>query len=849
MTAECTAILRRRLDALLDRLAELLDPDEVLCWPTLRHALPPEAVALADKPHLHSARPSRGKLHAWINARSLAIRGAWADPEAREPAKDGSLFSVGPRPRLHPFRVGERLAALREHANALVREAAEDLADEASWLLPNSPSEATAVQELLAEGQKRLSWPISCAGGEIVRLARWAWWRSGEDLPPWAESEHGLVDLWPDDLAGEKEAQRWAAAMTGGAFRSETTVLDGEKLADLIRDKTVEPGIDALRRVALLQEKAERRTRDPFDLFVHPRWLLLHAAHRELFPPWHAWDTMDQACTGTETEDPREIHLVEAAKWAGKGKAHEDARGELAKAFLQGLQAARQTLGMDGEPSKTAEQDGMLDLTAKGAKLLRDLGETGSFYAGKLEEEDRKAWAAANETLLPGVERPPTSALWSPWLGTEPGGLPPFALVLCEALWFDRVKPEIEKDRARQEARGAPALGLVVTSDGRHWGKAPSAAAAIGWAWGASGERVDTCGAASVVVDGARYVEQPSTMGRYVAASAVLLDSGRGKGGRRTAQLSLDLPEPPKDERPLPLYVAHLATLRGGRGGELVSPTIGKVLLLMLATGRGHISIRDLAGLVYPEGTRIERHKHMVEVSKGLWLAKSLHVVTPEDLAVPVFSATVPCDPLKPVPHAEPDWSLTDRFAREFVGAGTRTPGDLLVCWTMLLGLGPRQGPELRAYMRAADLWNRSRVFGGKGKGKLHEGSIPEIPARLWVAEVNELSPSAVKYASQRRGEDSQRVELARNTRRAFGALEELERRGMIGKARVMGRGRHRRVRLLPPPELEEAYRKFRAGEGKRTGIDELKPEGSDTRRTVRKGRGKRRKSEKNGCE
>lgn len=532
------------------------------------------------------------------------------------------------------------------------------------------------------------------------------------------------------------------------------------------------------------------------------------------------------------------VHLELARLSEARGRKAE----KLADALADKLSEARVAFGMDKSPpvgpeacreavNAEGKELGLLWLDELAASFIESIGELGRSHAQAWREDAAARWSAAHDPSTPEAERPPADALWRLWLPTEQAaGASPFALGVALCLW----------------SLGVATIELVETGDGRRWGKATSAVAGMAWAMGGHGKLEDTHGAPSVVVDGSRYVEQPATMGRYVSGSALLLNSGR-KGQSRTVQLRLDLSEPPQKQHPLALYVANLATLRGGRGGEIVSPTIGKVLLLMLASERGRISVRDLARLAYPRGTRIERSKHMVEVSKALWLAKGLHAVTPEDLAVPMFTVTAPANPEAPRPDAEPSWDLTPRFRAEFVGAGTRTPGWLLLCWTALLGLGPRQGPELRAYVRAADLWNRCRVPGGNKKGMLHSGRIPEIPANQWVAEVNELPPGAVTYANKGEGSAGQRVEKARATERALGALEELEARGMIGEARIMGRGQQRSVQVLPPPELAEAYRKLRAGEGAPAGLEVLKPEKSSTKRKVRRGRGKSR--DKTLCE
>ena len=182
------------------------------------------------------------------------------------------------------------------------------------------------------------------------------------------------------------------------------------------------------------------------------------------------------------------------------------------------------------------------------------------------------------------------------------------------------------------------------------------AAAAMGWALGGQGKELD--------VDGQRFLQTPGAPARF----CVPVSWGLGPPGGGQIPLPLGFNE---EDLPAAVALATLATLRPGRGGQNMSPTCGKVLLFMLATGRQlcGLRLRDLARLVYPDATkRLEPSKHLAEVQKALWLAKAAHLLV-GNVAIPLFEVAAPFgDP--PKPNALPSWKLSDRMQIETARGG-----------------------------------------------------------------------------------------------------------------------------------------------------------------------------------
>lgn len=538
--------------------------------------------------------------------------------------------------------------------------------------------------------------------------------------------------------------------------------------------------------------------------------------------------------TPDEEVAAEEVAAACAAALADEGGATSALLPALAARVAQWLprlrQAARPWEGMPARgaasPALEAPGGGLLVATAGAAGLLRTLGPEGEQEAERLESEGRERWAEyldAKEALeAPDAlaENPDRAARlaglagWQPYrAGACPDSLVPIpegwiwamlagqGIVLAQfALWapFMRHGPSAPPvvqalarallPKVREEAFTPPRPALeIVERGGLSFGKLPRVGASVSWAAGGNFREVD----------GKQWGATPGAQARYFVPV----------GWQPEQQSSLPLGLEPEEPVPPAVALATLTTLRKGRGGELVSPTIGKTLLFMLATGRGRLvglPLRDLARTVYPEGTRLETAKHLAEVNRALWLAKMAAVCLPRGELVPLFEVA-PVAGTPPDPQAVPSWKVSARMELEMAKGGALA-GEILLCWDLLLGLGTRQGPELRAYVHAAAGWNAARLpVKGKQQGKLDPGRLPRLSLAAWGRRINSLPEAAL--ATGQRSHEAKQAAVGRLKQ----ALETLE---ALGALRLEGRlgGVRSEIRLLPPADLEGAYEAFRAG-------------------------------------
>ena len=184
-----------------------------------------------------------------------------------------------------------------------------------------------------------------------------------------------------------------------------------------------------------------------------------------------AWELMADVATA----DPKPFHFALAREYAGDD---EGATDDLARRLVNELRRFRAALGMDGEPPEWGgtppERDGMLELDANAANALEALGGPwGRKQAEAVRRAAAERWrtytdAPGSTATVPGVAPPAPAGLWRLWLpdaGTH--GASCFARALAGVLWFDVVRPEIERRRRKPPAVVQLVLGELAPAMAR----------------------------------------------------------------------------------------------------------------------------------------------------------------------------------------------------------------------------------------------------------------------------------------------------------------------------------------------------------------------------------------------
>ena len=403
---ELQAIFHARLARLLARLEADLSPDQEL-----------STRALLDRFGVD------GKRGIW---KDLAPPGSWAAI-----APQHSLVCANAlRERLpagppDAANVGEVLAKLRQRIGAMAERTAADLAERVAALgLPGEEASALALLACQDEGKRAVPPPfltssdIDTAEGALLLLLRWATAMNGRIYPPaWP---------WPSPAipASTEDTRAWLARCAPDRLARED---------------------DATRRVWQMAPAAP-------GLPLPVIWQILRSAWLELHPEEQAWRAMGEACTPTEQRDPPLMLQAVAAKLAGTGDEHREARRALADELLRTLQAFQREhmAGPPEEPKELKDAPGRLWLDELAAGCLAPMGKVGEKGAQAIREAAAERWTAAHGPIVPGVDRPPPAALWRRWLPVEGKPAFPFARNLARCLW---ARMEAERKKAKEEER------------------------------------------------------------------------------------------------------------------------------------------------------------------------------------------------------------------------------------------------------------------------------------------------------------------------------------------------------------------------------------------------------------
>lgn len=425
LATELRTVLRARLDALLEWLAERLPAEEEL--------------------------PQRAERDARVEAYHAEVAQSVGMPTLQDALAAGLVSGLRPPParanemelcvELSTYRRGPTVAALLQE----IRAGASLLVDYNAQQLQQTTEALSCplLAEVASGGQSWPAWPwlapnfrgdgppeaFACLSLRL--LCRWAWLRSGDDTPEncLPRAEWSTVGHWPGLELGA--ALKWCDKRTPwtqiGYFYD--ALLSPQ---EQVQHGWGQPYSWAMGLVTALGLAA-----------FHGAWLAR--------PELSAWETMARLATGEKTGDPAEVHRLLAAEHAGQGEENEAARNALARELLAQLQAfhkAHMARPAPAGPDACRELDGRLWLDELAARFLEPIGEAGIALARAWRERSTGRWAAAFAPLLPGVDRPPLTALWHLWLPVEDAaGASRFARGLARCLWT-RMQAERHKPAA-----------------------------------------------------------------------------------------------------------------------------------------------------------------------------------------------------------------------------------------------------------------------------------------------------------------------------------------------------------------------------------------------------------------
>lgn len=356
-------------------------------------------------------------------------------------------------------------------------------------------------------------------------------------------------------------------------------------------------------------------------------------------------------------------------------------------------------------------------------------------------------------------------------------------VMLAATLWEDRVNPN----------RQQPLRPHGVTLSGDNYAKVPKLVAPLSWAFG---------GGADVEVNGDTYAREPGVATRVlIPRSAGLLPRGPHDKPHET-WLPLDL----RDElEPLPLT---LATATANPGNLAMTPQAAKLALVALATPQalaGHFTqaqLGDVARLIHPGVSRLQAAQYKA-TARALAELDGLWICLPDDTKARMFSVRLP----QSADRARPDQWVSIALAPSAVAAigalGTvpRTRsyrGEFVLNLSGVLRLDNRKPGQLRQLTRASARWNAA---GDPLTGILHE--VKPISVDTWAAQVNAMSPEAVRYAAKNgtgRGANGRRAKAA-TVAHVRSDLEELAEKGLV----KLGNARRGEVKIEPPDAWREA--------------------------------------------
>lgn len=373
-------------------------------------------------------------------------------------------------------------------------------------------------------------------------------------------------------------------------------------------------------------------------------------------------------------------------------------------------------------------------------------------------------------------------------------------LRLVSARYLDTNAGEIHAKEARK-ANAKPLSRLRKVRVGkRDFVRLHKLGAGISWTFGGPKVTLE-----SVKVDGRQYSPAPDLA--IVPAGYSLLPADHYT---RPHQSVLPLDETGgMTAPPLPVAVASATQY------AIELPAAKLALYVMAAAmSKGNpaskTSIRELAACVYPNADL--RRSHYVTLCKALNQLDALRLVLPNGQSYRVFDTAYHWRELTP---AEYDQPLIVGFARSFEAtlneiaevAGRSYRGDFLLDLTGAMAL--RTAGPLRQLVRINAYWN---AYWRGNSGEPDPSRMPAVEMKLWAAMTNYLTPAGAEYLRTKNRAGGGRNRVSEAVGEILEHIQELEGERLI----VIDKANKEQVRLLPPPEYLEAWRKARAGDDRK---------------------------------
>lgn len=368
----------------------------------------------------------------------------------------------------------------------------------------------------------------------------------------------------------------------------------------------------------------------------------------------------------------------------------------------------------------------------------------------------------------------------------------PIIKLLCEHLWHDEIKP----DWRRQETAGGPLIAIGPNGDEHAQMGSEFAPAAP--TFGNGGKIIE--------VSGDEY-------GHSVICPhhpCVLVNDCQTVDEWWQTSFALDTDDKAGDPKPIltvpeaKLFVRFALVSR--RSGDRQSHFDGRA------------TIRDLARDVFASrqsiGTR--EYKDIARLVRRFDRDIRFPVPQPNGVALAAPFYVEPPDRVDGIdPDFEVYWQATPRMLRklhELEGCPGRN--NFIFNKTAFMEMGGRRAQNLRAYLKAASMFNRYRSF---DEGEVKVQMLPKYSATEWAAETGAMSDAAWNFYQndETTARDDWGGYDAKNRARdqAWGSLQSLENRGLI-----VIEGRRSEFKVLPPDELKIAWEQFRDGTNEQLG-------------------------------
>ena len=412
--------------------------------------------------------------------------------------------------------------------------------------------------------------------------------------------------------------------------------------------------------------------------------------------------------------------------------------------------------------------------------LETGLGERGGNAAGAVRRGAKKRQADSRQ--LDTVGREQTGLSWRLWmdLGNAKVGPYPVLYYLAGTAWRHELRPEVKRNLPPSKGE-LVRYGVHVEVGGVEYVGVGQQVGGMSWAFGGIGEELD----------GSEYTPQPGFSAAIVSRTWDAIPQRR-----RERQTPFSFAEDVRAGAELALVVQGRQG-RPRKGKHVLSCNAGKLVLVVCAsvntTGRPRwVRAEALAAELAPYAARVQK-RDLEQLVDAMWELKPLHLVLPDSRAIQCFDLVAPMDPKRVTREMLLSYAYGPSMFDACFGESPEFPRFFVLNKTAALSIDGKQGPKLRALVRASDMWDRA--FDVRSH-RFNAEFLPVFDAETWAAEINVLD------ASDRRLREKARRLVTED-------LDALYEAGHVVVQRLRGPGR--RFKILPPEawgQAREAIRK-----------------------------------------